>query len=97
MIKKYFLLLFSAYFLALIQASFWPHLNLNPYFFNVVLIGVILLNLFERRTGEMGFFFALASGFFLDIFSSFFIGFWVLMLAGASFFIKAFLKKWINI
>lgn len=89
---KIFSFIISFYILTLFQTSFFPHLPLG-YFLNFVLIIVVLINLFEAPKGKLGLFSAFFGGFFLDIFSENFIGFWVLILLAISIFIKFIFKK----
>ena len=100
--KKIIILFFCFYFFALLQASFFPHfpfghlLTPTPIFgggLNLVLIVVVLINLFEARKEKSGLFSAFFGGFFLDIFSENFIGFWILILLAISIFIKFVLRK----
>ncbi len=90
--KNPFLLILFLYFLALFQASFLVHFPLG-YFFNFVLVAIILISLFENPQRNFGLFCALSGGFFLDIFSEKFFGFWVLILVAISLFIKYILKQ----
>ncbi len=63
---------------------------------NLVLILVVLINLFEVEEGKLGLFGAFLGGFFLDIFSEIFLGFWILILLATAFFIKLVLRKYVR-
>ena len=94
--KKIIILFFCFYFFALLQASFFPHFSLG-HLLNLVLIVVVLINLFEARKEKSGLFSAFFGGFFLDIFSDNFIGFWILILLAISIFIKFVLRKHVRL
>ena len=55
-----------------------------------------MINLFEAQKGKLGLFGAFFGGFFLDIFSENFIGFWVLILLAIAVFIKFILRKYVR-
>jgi len=90
----FFFILFL-YILTLLQTSFFPHFPLG-HLLNFVLILVIVINLFEAQKGKLGLFGAFFGGFFLDIFSENFIGFWVLILLAIAVFIKFILRKYVR-
>ena len=94
--KKIIILFFCFYFFALLQASFFPHFSLG-HLLNLVLIVVVLINLFEARKEKSGLFSAFFGGFFLDIFSENFIGFWILILLAISIFIEFVLRKHVRL
>lgn len=83
------------YFLALCQTSFLAHFSAFNVIPNLVLIAVILINILESPKNYTGVFIAFAGGFFLDIFSSGFIGFYVLILVAAAFLIKIILRNYV--
>jgi len=95
MVKKIFFLILILYLLTLLQTSFFHHFPLG-YLSNLVLIVVILINLFEIQKEKSGLFSAFFGGFFLDIFSENFIGFWVLILLAISIFIKFISKRYVQ-
>lgn len=101
MVKTFSIILFL-YLLTLFQTSFFPHFQQflpAPHFGGgviLVIITVILINLFQNQKENLGFFSAFFGGFFLDIFSENFIGFWVLILLGTAFFIKYIFKKYVR-
>lgn len=88
-IKSILILIFVCYFLVLLQTTF-----LVP---NLILILVILWNFIEKSKNYFGIYSALISGFFLDIFSSRPIGFYILILLVSAIFIKFFIKKYVRI
>ena len=106
--KKLIILILGFYFLILFQSSFLIHFNIFLGWLgeSLILILVILINIlaphhflgkkvqtnewYEKWWGVNAAFFA---GFFLDIFSENFFGFWILILLVLSCFIKFVLKK----
>jgi len=97
MIKKVLILIVVFYLLTLLQTSFLVHFNIKGIIPNLVLITVILLNLFEQPKSYTGLISAFLGGFFLDIFSENFIGFYVLILVGLAISIKFIFKKYVKL
>jgi len=64
---------------------------------NIVLLLVFFLNLLEPRKEKTGLISALIGGFFLDIFSSYFFGFYILISLVIAFFIKLVVKKYVRL
>jgi len=95
-VKKTLILIIFFYVLALLQTSFLVHFHILGIVPNFIFIAVILINLFEKPQKNSGILSAFIGGFFLDIFSSRFIGFNILILVGLSFFIKFILKKYVQ-
>ena len=93
MIKKALILTLFFYLFVLLQTSFFVHLKIFGFLPNFVLILVVLINLLERPKNQLGILAAFIGGFFLDIFSSSFIGFNVLILLAVAVFIKLVLRK----
>ena len=92
--RKILIFILFFYFLALWQTSFLVHfkvLGLAP----LILIAVILINLFENTRHYSGIFAAFVGGFFLDIFSSGLIGFYVLILVATAILIKIILRSYV--
>lgn len=94
--KNIFILIIFFYIATLFQTSFFPHFSLG-YLFNLVLISIILINLFEGQEGKLGLLAAFLGGFFLDIFSQIFLGFWVIILLITAVFIKLILRKYVRL
>ncbi len=86
--KKALILILTLYLLTLIQTSFLVHFNILGVIFNLVLVFVCLLSFFEGPTQRWGFFAAVIGGFFLDIFSTSFIGISIFVLVLISFIFK---------
>ena len=97
MIKKISILIAIFYLLTLLQTSFLVHFNIKGIIPNLVLIAIILLNLFEQHKSYTGLISAFFGGFFLDIFSENFIGFYVLILVGLAISIKFIFKKYVKL
>lgn len=96
LVRILFIILFL-YFLTLLQTSFFVHFavfNLVP---NFVLLFIIIWNLLENSKKYFGLFLAFLAGFLLDVFSSHFIGFNILILVSASLTIKIIVKRYVRI
>jgi rod shape-determining protein MreD len=91
MVRKILLLVLFFYFLVLIQNSFLIHFVNLP---NLVLIFVGLINILEDKTKKAGLISAVIGGFFLDMFSSQFIGYYILIAVLIAVSIKFILKKY---
>lgn len=96
MVKKILILILFFYILVLLQTSFLVHFNIKGIVPNLVLVSVILINFFEKPKEYLGFLSAIIGGFFLDVFSENFIGFYILILVGLAIFIKFILKKYVR-
>jgi len=97
MFKKILISIIVFYFLVLIQTSFLVHFNILGIVPNLVLISVVLWNLFEKSKNYFGLYVALIGGFFLDIFSNYFIGFYILILFTLVIFLKLVFKKYVRV
>lgn len=95
MIKRVLVLLAVFYLLALMQTSFFIHFKIWGIMPNFILISAILINIFEQPKKNTGLFAGFIGGFFLDIFSSSFIGFYALILLALSFLIKIIFRKYV--
>ncbi|MBI2450000.1 MAG: hypothetical protein HYV47_00520 [Candidatus Nealsonbacteria bacterium] len=82
------------YFLSLLQISFLPHFSIFGITPNLIFVAVIFLAFFLPPWSVFSAFFG---GFFLDIFSSYFFGFNVLILLGISLFIRLVLKRYVQV
>ena len=97
MVKKVLISIIVFYFLVLIQTSFLVHFTLFGAVPNLVLILIIIWNFLEKRKNYFGVINGLIGGFFLDIFSNHFIGFYVLILVGLAILIKLIFKRYVRI
>jgi len=100
--KRILIIIPLFYVLVLLQTSFLNHFGVfsggfKDWAFNLILIAVILINLFEGPEENFGILSAFLGGFFLDIFSEHFIGFYVLILIGLALFIKLIFKRYVRI
>jgi rod shape-determining protein MreD len=95
-LKLIFIAILLFYSFALLQTSFLTYFSVGNFTPNLILISVILFNLFTSKL-NYGVIIALIGGFFLDIFSSNFIGLWSLILLLIAFLIKFFLKRYVQI
>ena len=94
MAKKLIFLILFFYFLTLFQISFLG--RFFTFLPNLILIAVILINFFEKQKDSSGIFAAFMAGFFLDIFSEKFFGYYILISFSISLFIKLVIKKYIQ-
>ncbi len=97
MLKKILISIIVFYFLVLLQTSFLVHFTVFGAVPNIVLILVIAWNVLEKKRNYFGIANALIAGFFLDIFSNHFIGFYILILVGSAIFIKLIFKRYVRI
>lgn len=97
MLKALISLIIVFYVLVLLQTSFLVHFQILGMVLNVSLFLVVLINIFERPQKNLGLYSALAAGFFLDIFSTRFFGFWILILFLAALFVKLIFRKYVRI
>lgn len=95
MIKRFLITLTVFYLLALLQTSFFIHFRIWGAVPNLILILIMLINVFEKPKNNTGLLAGIIGGFFLDIFSSNFIGFYTLILLALSFLIKVILRKYV--
>src|SRR3989338_1912966 len=82
------------YFLALLQSSFLPHFAVFGHVPDLVFIAIVFSFFFLPSLGWAS---AFWGGFFLDIFSSHFLGFNVTIALGLLFFIRYVMKKYVQI
>ncbi len=92
MFKPLFVLTILVVFLILLQQSFLVHFF--SWLPNLILILVFSVNLLEEREKDLGIFLALFSGFFLDIFSVNYFGFYTIIFIFFAFSIKIILKNY---
>lgn len=97
MIKRILIIILFFYILVLIQTSFLAHFMIAGMIPNLILIVLIFLNLFEDPRENTGIISAIIAGFFLDIFSQRFFGFYILILFILSIFLKFILRKHVRI
>ncbi|MFH1575801.1 MAG: rod shape-determining protein MreD [Candidatus Nealsonbacteria bacterium] len=95
MIKRVLILFSVLYLLALSQMSFFIHFRILGIIPNFILILVLMINIFEKPQKNTGIFAGFIGGFFLDIFSSNFIGFYTLILLTLFFLIKIIFRKYV--
>jgi len=92
--RKIILIFLLFYLLVLIESSFLGSIGLNLY---LIFIAVFLMNVLEHPQDSYGVFGAFAGGFFLDVFSKKFIGFYTLILLFLSILLKFFLRKYVRV
>lgn len=85
------------YIASLAQTSFLVHFNIPGFLLNLILILVVLINLFQKAENYSGILSAVFGGFFLDIFSGWPIGSWILILVLISIFIKKIFKDYVRV
>ncbi|KPJ56926.1 hypothetical protein AMJ49_03340 [Parcubacteria bacterium DG_74_2] len=107
MVKEISILILIFYFLAILQSSFLPHFLksdsfLNPvvrFFYhgvNLPLLAMVLISFFLALEKKLIFFSAFLAGFFLDLFSTKFFGFWTLI-SFSLLFLTEIIKKHVRI
>ena len=94
--KNLFIIIFI-YFLILFQTSFFVHFPIFNIVPNYALILIVLWNLFEDSKKKFGIGLAFLGGFLLDVFSSHFLGFNVLILVATALAIKIIVKKYVRV
>jgi len=95
--RNIIILILACYFLVLLQTSFMVYLNISGIVLNLTLIFVALINLFEKQEKNLGLASAFIGGFFLDIFSNGFFGFYISISLIIYFFFKFILRKYVRI
>lgn len=87
--------------LAIAQASFAPHFKLFAAgwfeWINFVDVAVAVFAVFEHRRNKFGWLAAFCGGFFLDLYSGRFFGFWIILLLALVALIKFAIKKYVRI
>jgi cell shape-determining protein MreD len=94
--QKYLIVILLSYILALLQDSFFVHFNLFGAIPNLVFILFFLLVFFSRSSGRHNrpafgwdeIFYSLITGFFLDIYSSVYLGSSIILLITLGFLLK---------
>lgn len=97
MVKSLILITIFFYLITLIQSSFLVYFPIFGMIFNLNLIFVFLINLFENPKKNLGLQSAVISGFFWDIFSSWPIGVGISILFLLAFFTKLIFRKYVRI
>ncbi|MFC1789854.1 rod shape-determining protein MreD [Patescibacteria group bacterium] len=97
MLKKSILLSLICYILVLLQTGFMPHFSFFGLTLNLILIIVILINFLEKPENKSGLMTAFFGGIFLDVFSTNFIGFYVVICLIIALFLKYVLRQYIKI
>ncbi|MBU3964600.1 hypothetical protein KJ562_02700 [Patescibacteria group bacterium] len=77
------------YFLAVFQASYLIHFKIVGGIWNPILVAIIFLNFFEKYKDKSGLVMGGLAGFYLDLFSSYFFGFFTLIGILVAFAIKS--------
>jgi rod shape-determining protein MreD len=95
--RNIFLLTFGFYVLILFQTSFLVHFNIMGVIPNFMLLAVALINFIEEPQKKLGIFAGFLGGFFLDIFSSNFLGFYILISLAIALFFKYAIRRHIRI
>ncbi len=90
--KKLFLLIIVAYFIALFESGFMAHF----FFPNLLFVYFLAVNVLESPERKEGLFLAGACGLLFDLFSSFPIGFYLVLFVFGAFLIKLILKRYVH-
>ncbi len=97
MIKKILISIIIIYFLALLETSFLIHLNIFKWIPNVILLYAVIFNIIEDPKKYGGVYVAIIAGFFLDIFSSGFIGYNIIVFLAISLLLKLIFNRYVRI
>ncbi len=92
--KRIFIFILIAYFLAMIESGLIANFSL---FINLLLLYAILFNLIENPKKEEGLIVSAFCGLFFDIFSSFVFGFYTMIFLVSSIILKLILKKYVRL
>lgn len=95
--KRILILIFLFYIFVLFQTSFFVHFDSGGIATNLILISVIFISFYGDAKNNLGIYGAIIGGFYLDVFSDLFFGFWVLILLVIALFIRFFVKKYVRI
>lgn len=97
MIKKSIFIIALLYCITLLQTSFFVQIGISSVLLNFVLITVVIINIFENQEDYFGIISAFLGGFFLDIFSEHFFGFYILISLAVALFIKLVFRVYVRI
>lgn len=97
MIKKIIIWTAAAYILVILQTSLTANLLIFGYSLNLAFIFIVFLNLFEKQKALSGIIAAFLAGLLLDIYSSWPIGFYFLILGFSAIFIKLIIRRYVRI
>ncbi len=95
--KKFLFLFFAFYALALLQVSFFAHVAVFGFVPNILLGVALFIALCESYNVRNGLYAAFFAGFFLDVFSQGFFGFWIVLCVIGVFVIKFFKRTYVRI
>ena len=93
------LLFFSVflYILAVLQTGLFAHFAIKWFTINFIMIFCAIFNILEDPRKNGGFWLAIIGGFFLDIFSTNFLGFHIIFLMLLALLTKIFLRRYFNL
>lgn len=86
---KQFLYIILIYLTVILESSFFPYF----FHYNISILLIIFINIYESPKKYFGIMAAFLGGFFLDIFSAKFFGYYLLLLLLFSIFFKIIVKK----
>jgi len=95
--KKFLIFSLFFFFLTLLQTSFFIHFPVFGFYLNFIIIGQVLITLFEDPKENRAIYLSFISGFLWDVFSEKPIGFGILILFLISWILKIFLRKYVRI
>ncbi|MBM3250710.1 MAG: rod shape-determining protein MreD [Candidatus Nealsonbacteria bacterium] len=95
--KKILIPIVIFYFLVLAQTSFLVHFSILGVVPNISLILAVFWNFIEKTKNYFGLYNAFLVGFFLDVFSQRFFGFYILGLLAMAIFLKFIIRKYVQI
>ncbi len=97
MSKKIIISIIIYFIFAILQSSFIIYFGHLGKYLNLILISIIAWNIFENPKEIFGIVNAFIGGFFLDILSGHFFGFYIIISLSLAIIIKFFLKKYVKI
>lgn len=96
---KIIICILGLYFLSVLQTSFLVHFRIWGFIPNLVILLIAIFGLLEKTESifSRGIFLAFIGGFFLDLYSSHFFGFYTLISVFMVVAIKIILKRYVRI
>lgn len=98
--KKHIIAAFFLCVAVFFQIAVAPHIGILSggwsEWINFCTLSVAVISLFERRRGKLGWFASVFTGLFLDLYSRYFFGFWIIVLIVLTSIIKFVIKKYVR-
>lgn len=97
MTKRILISIIILYFLVLLETSFFIHFNIFKWIPTTLLLYTIIFNIIESPKKYGGIYISFIAGFLLDIFSSNFIGYNILLFLAVSLLLKFVFSRYVRI